>query len=447
MAAAAAWGGSAGRAEAAGLEGLQARGPGEEGPALAGEGEGPALPPGAATMESFFDWLDRELAGCMDDGGELDVDALNEKILVNCQAHDIAAEVVSRAQMMYRSIKAGDDRRAQRLLQSVEPEDMAGFGYEFLRYSAEVDGQELEAAWNGGQTWEVVRMKDSGSIHQQALATQLMERERARMPAAEGAKFDREVQLAELDIKDVKSVMRCFEQKAPRDLVHMLCSAKPAVRLLAAQGISTLSTWGMGEQVAAAVGAKQVHEVVAEIEGGPRPLAGSGPLMQSFLKEVQARRVPAYVGIIGLLAKYKPQKLRAIAKKERVVAALDHVLVGGSGPEKKLVLAILVQMAASDEPLWKAIKESAVPASFGAICLKPENLLELKNEAEFLRTALDHPGPHKAMSEKVRKGIEDVMREDLRRQMKDISAKRTLETSREAPVTAPAGGQGYAPKP
>ena len=71
----------------------------------------------------------------------------------------------------------------------------------------------------------------------------------------------------------------------------------------------------------------------------------------------------------------------------------------------------------------------------------------VKNEAEFLRTALDHPGPHKAMSEKVRMGIEDVMREDLRRQMKDISAKRTLKTSREAPVRAPAGGQGYAPKP
>ena len=417
--AALAWGAGAARAEPRALEGLQPRSFGDPGTA----------PPSGLSLEAFFEWLDKELAGCSGENGELDLDALDARILQNTQ-EDVAEAVIARAQLFYRALRGseeGSEAQAQALLQGVQALDVHSFGYEFLRYSAEQDRGELEEAWGAGKVWDVVRMREAGSVHQQALAGRLLEARRGELSEGgeERRAFDAAVAQAEVDLKDVTNVMDCFEDKTPKKLAGLMLSERPAVRLLAAQGISTLSVWGMGEDVAGSLGAKHVRQAVAELLDRTNPAEGSGPLMESFLKDVRAKRTPAYVGVIGLMAKHRPKQLRPLVCKERVLDALESVLVAGGTQDKKLAVAILVQIVAADDQMWKAVKGSGIPDEFEKLAGRPGTSEKMGQEVGFLQLALGHAGPHKTMSEEVRKGIQEAMRADMKQKLQEVSARRS----------------------
>ena len=436
--AALAWGAAPALAEAHALEGLKSR--------SSADGPLPGSAPSGLSLEAFFEWLDRELADCTGEGGELDLDALDARILQNTQ-EDVGEAVLARAQLFYRALRETDEGQAQALLQGVQPLDVHSFGYEFLRYSAEQDQRELEEAWGGGKVWDVVRMREAGSIHQQALAGRLLEARRGDL--AEGSEprkdFDGAVRQAEADLKDVTNVMDCFEDKTPKKLAGLMLSERPAVRLLAAQGISTLSVWGMGEDVAGSLGPKHVRQAVKELLDRSNPAEGSGPLMEHFLKDVRAKRTPAYVGVIGLMAKHRPKQLRPLVRKDRVLDALESVLVAGGTQDRKLAVAILVQMVAADDDMWKAVKGSGIPAEFEKMAARPGATEKLGQEAGFLRLALGHEGSHKAMSEEVRKGIQEAMRADMKKKMQEVSARRTRAGG--AGAGRPGGPRAPPPRP
>ena len=111
--------------------------------------------------------------------------------------------------------------------------------------------------------------------------------------------------------------------------------------------------------------------------------------------------------------------------KERVLGALESVLVAGGTQDKKLVVAILVQIVAADDAMWKAVKGSGIPGEFEKLAARPGTGEKMGQEVGFLQKALDHEGPHKAMSEEVRKGIQEAMRADMKQKMQAVSLRRS----------------------
>jgi len=203
-------------------------------------------------LDSWLSWLDKLVNECLDSQGKLDLVELESRFGYSKDSNKSMAQLADR---LWQAIDEGDVSQAESLLESIDKDQMLSFGKCAIKSICRKDQQLVDGMVKQKQIWKLVQLVHFGSIHQQALAQETIERLLAKDSSSghgnnETTTIKTEVKRAQGDIETIQSVLVPYQKADVKRLVHLLKSGTVSQQLMSAQALNGLCGMGFSERVA-----------------------------------------------------------------------------------------------------------------------------------------------------------------------------------------------------